>query len=188
VNQLAGLTRQLEAAFQLADALCLTTRYYEAHRAYWDASDDIRSRLALAMSGAVTLADVMGRPKRATPAPVLTALLARAESFISGFEDDPQQKGVARLLRELRAAVTEGISAYAHEKVFEVTLAGFDGGTDVTDDRVKWVVATSPEQIALHYPGANVTHIGYVGHKAPGLMEVPLDAIDAILLTHPVTT
>lgn len=63
VKQLAELTCQLHAAFKQVDALCLTTRYYEAHRAYWDAADDIRTRVAIALSGAVVLADVMGRPQ-----------------------------------------------------------------------------------------------------------------------------
>ncbi len=33
-------------------------------------------------------------------------------------------------------------------RVFEVTGAGFDGGTDETDDRVYWVLADSSEQVA----------------------------------------
>lgn len=42
------------------------------------------------------------------PAPVarpcVADVLARAEAFVSGFEDDEQQEGVAALLRDLRAA------------------------------------------------------------------------------------
>lgn len=34
-------------------------------------------------------------------------LLERAESFIAGFEDDPDQEGVPQLLEDLRSAIAE---------------------------------------------------------------------------------
>ena len=47
-----------------------------------------------------------GRTEEAAPAaaPSVADVLARAEAFVSGFEDDEQQEGVATLLRDLRAA------------------------------------------------------------------------------------
>jgi hypothetical protein len=34
-------------------------------------------------------------------------------------------------------------------KIVEVTLKGFDGGTDSTDDKIIWVYAESAEQVTL---------------------------------------
>lgn len=59
LTELAELSQKVIEAYKVADRLCTTTRYYEAHRTYWDYSDDIRLHLSQAMLGIVALEKVM---------------------------------------------------------------------------------------------------------------------------------
>lgn len=45
---------------------------------------------------------------------------------------------------------------------YEVTLAGFDGSTDETDDLIKWVKAPNIGVVRKHYPYAKVEELGFV--------------------------
>jgi hypothetical protein len=60
---------------------------------------------------AAALDDSMPAPTRAADAHATTVLLAQAEGFISGFENDAEQDGVNALLADLRAAVASGLAA-----------------------------------------------------------------------------
>ncbi|WP_186214891.1 hypothetical protein [Burkholderia gladioli] len=45
---------------------------------------------------------------------------------------------------------------------FEVTAAGFNGGTDATDGRVFWVLATSPDEVLIAIDGTGATFHGSI--------------------------
>lgn len=81
-------------------------------------------------------------------------------------------------------------------RYFEITAAGFDGGTDKTDDRVLWVKAEN-EQVIKALPieqyGAQVVDMGVEGHFKPLVdravdYTLPADAepLEACLRRHAV--
>ncbi|WP_087866208.1 hypothetical protein [Comamonas thiooxydans] len=47
-------------------------------------------------------------------------------------------------------------------RIFEVLLAGFNGGTDETDDKVLWVAAPSEQHVHDAIKGHEVTFAGEV--------------------------
>jgi hypothetical protein len=47
-------------------------------------------------------------------------------------------------------------------KTFEVTAAGFDGGTDETDDRVYWVHAENAEHVHEAIKDTGATYCGEI--------------------------
>lgn len=59
--------------------------------------------------------------------------------------------GVAAL-RALDLALSEYEAEQAQRRVFEVTLPGFYGGTDDTDDRILWVMAPNEAAVREHLP------------------------------------
>lgn len=55
-----------------------------------------------------------------------------------------------KLIDQMEAAQATRLTK--HLKIYEVTLPGFDGSTDATDDRIRWVAAPSIDVVEERYP------------------------------------
>ncbi|QYW06430.1 hypothetical protein uan_018 [Pseudomonas phage UAntarctica] len=62
---------------------------------------------------------------------------------------------------------------------FEITGAGFDGGTDETDERVLWVTADTEAQVqeAVTATGASYTSLGLILSSVDIDYTLPADAV-----------
>lgn len=80
-------------------------------------------------------------------------------------------------LRELDGALVAYEAAKAACGVYEVTLAGFDGGTDATDDRVLWIEAPNEQLILAHLPaGSRVQRMDFAPPAEDVDHVLPADA------------
>lgn len=59
---------------------------------------------------------------------------------------------------------------------YEVTAAGFDGGTDATDDRVFWVAADTEVEVAQAIKGTGATLWGLSNTCGISDFTLPADA------------
>lgn len=79
-------------------------------------------------------------------------------------------------LRELDRALGEYEAAQSQRKFFEITLPGFYGGSDETDERVLWVMGPSEDIVREHVPAEAVVDVMD--------LEPPAEDVDFFLPAH----